>query len=113
MDNKYTFQAFWDYQNGLISQQAWEEDFKRAKDKVHLALSNKDKDTVLAVLFDGLYTLRNQIMHGGTAYNSQINRSQIKDSGAILSAILSLMLEVIMTNHSKMAWGKPFYPVVN
>lgn len=113
LDNQYTFQPFWDYQNGLISQQAWEEDFKRAKDKAHRALSNKDTDTVLAVVFDRLYTLRNQIMHGGATHNSQVNRSQIKDSGAILFAILPLMLEIMMANHSKMDWGKPFYPVVN
>lgn len=113
LDNQYTFQPFWDYQNGLISQQAWEEDFKRAKDKVHRALSDKNTDTVLAVVFDRLYTLRNQIVHGGATYNSQVNRSQIKDSRAILSAILPLMLEIMMANHSKMDWGKPFYPVVD
>ena len=113
LENQYTFQPFWDYHNGQISQQAWEEDFKRAKDKVHRALSNKDTDTVLAVVFDRLYTLRNQIIHGGATHNGKVNRAQIKDSGAILSSILPLMLEIMMAHHSKMDWGKPFYPVID
>ena len=113
LDNKYTFQPFWDYHNGQISQQAWEEEFKRAKDKVHRALSDKDTDRVLAVVFNRLYTLRNQIMHGGTTHNSQVNRAQIKDGGAILSSLLPLILEIMMAHHSKMDWGKPFYPVLD
>ena len=80
LDNKYNFQPFWDSQ---ISQQAWKEYFKRAKDKVHRALNDKDTDRVLAVVFNRLYTLRNQIMHGGTTHNSQVNCAQIKDGGAI------------------------------
>lgn len=113
LDNKYTFQPFWDYHNGQISQQAWEEEFKRAKDKVHRALSDKDTDRVLAVVFNRLYTLRNQIMHGGATHNSQVNRAQIKDGGAILSSLLPLILEIMMAHHSKMDWGKPFYPVLD
>ena len=80
LDNKYTSQPFWDSQ---ISQQAWKEYFKRVKDKVHRALNDKDTDRVLAVVFNRLYTLRNQIMHGGTTHNSQVNHAQIKDGGAI------------------------------
>ena len=87
LENQYTFQLFWDYHNGQISQQAWEEDFKRAKDKVHRALSNK--------------------------HNNQVNRSQIKDGGTILSSLLPLILEIMMAHHSKMDWGTPFYPVVD
>lgn len=113
LDNRYTFQPFWDYHNGHISEQAWEEDFKRAKDKVHRAMADNDTDTILAVVFDRLYTLRNQVIHGGATHNSQVNRSQIKDSCAILSSLLPLLLQIMMENHSKMDWGKPYYPVVN
>lgn len=113
LDNKYTYQPFWDHHNGLISQQAWEEDFKRAKDKVHWALSNKDTDTILAVIFNRLYTLHNQIIHGGSTHNSQVNRAQIKDACAILSSLLPLILRIMMDHHDQMEWGKPFYPVVD
>lgn len=83
LDNKYNFQPFWDYHNSQISQHAWEEYFKRAKDKVHRALNDKDTDRVLAVVFNRLYTLRNQIRHVGATHNSQVNRAQIKDGGDI------------------------------
>ncbi|WP_227430845.1 HEPN domain-containing protein [Psychrobacter sp. I-STPA6b] len=113
LDNRYTFQPFWDFHNSHISEQAWLEDFKQAKSKVHVALTNKDTDIILAVVFERLYTLRNQIVHGGATHNSQVNREQVKDGCAILSSLLPLMIQIMMSHHDQMDWGKPFYPVVN
>jgi len=113
LDNPYTFQPFWDYHNGHLSQNAWENDFREAKIKAHRALRQKDTDNILAIVFDRLYTLRNQLIHGGATHGSQVNRAQIKDSGAILASLLPLVLQLMMSHHDKMDWGKPFYPVIN
>ena len=63
-------------------------------------------------MFDRLYTLRNQIIHGGATYSSQANRSQLKDACRILTSLLPLILH-IMQQHPDYAWGKPYYPFVN
>ncbi len=112
LDNRYVFQPFWDAYNEKINQSDWQADFQKVKKKVNFALANKDTDIILAYVFDRLYTLRNQMVHGGATHNSQINRSQLKDANAILSTLLPIIIEIMMNNHDEMDWGKPFYPPV-
>ena len=35
--------------------------------------------TVLSVVLSRIYTLRNQLMHGGATWSSSVNRDQIRD----------------------------------
>lgn len=111
LENRYIFQPFWNFHNGKISESAWEEDFARAKQKAKMALANKDTDSVLLIVFDRLYTLRNQILHGGATYNSSANRKQLRDGCAILQQCVPLILSVMQDNPDE-DWGKPFYPFV-
>ncbi|ASP17104.1 HEPN domain-containing protein [Neisseria sp. 23W00296] len=111
LDNRYTFLPFWDFHNGKISEAAWQEDFARAKKKAHAALAAQDTDTVLAVLFDRLYTLRNQMVHGGATFGSSANRRQLKDACHILADLIPAVLH-IMQQHPQRDWGRPFYPYV-
>ena len=112
LDNQFTFQPFWDYHNGLISENAWLEDFERNKKKAINALSQKDTPEILIAVFHHLYTLRNQIIHGGATFNSKVNRSQLKDACNILATLIPEMLNVMLQNPDDKTWGKPFYPVV-
>ncbi|WP_179996222.1 HEPN domain-containing protein [Acinetobacter sp. YH16051] len=113
LNNQFTFQPFWDYHNDLISEAEWKEGFERNKKKALQALSQKDTTEILAATFNHLYTLRNQIIHGGATFNSTVNRSQLKDACNILSTLIPEMLLVMLNNHDDKTWGKPFYPVVN
>ncbi|MEX5426501.1 hypothetical protein WCE12_09440 [Acinetobacter radioresistens] len=112
LNNQFTFQSFWDYHNGLTTEQAWLEGFVKNRNKALNALTSKDTSTVLISVFNHLYTLRNQIIHGGSTFNSTINRSQVKDASNILSTIVPEMLQVMLNNPHEKTWGKPFYPVV-
>lgn len=111
LENRYVFQPFWNFHNGKISESAWREDFARAKQKAKMALANKDTNGVLLIVFDRLYTLRNQILHGGATYNSSANRKQLCDGCAILQQCVPLILSVIQDNPDE-DWGKPFYPFI-
>ena len=111
LDNPYVFQPFWDYQNGKISELAWQEDFSKANKKALNGLKDEDTATVLMVIFDRLYTLRNQIVHGGATYKSSVNREQLGDGCQILKAILPVVVGIVL-NNPNVDWGKPFYPVV-
>lgn len=111
LDNPYVFQAFWDYQNGKTNRAAWEENFTAAKRKAQAALLNQDTATVLLIIFERLYTLRNQIIHGGATYNSSANRHQLKEACAILGGIVPVILHIMMS-HPDQDWGKPFYPFI-
>lgn len=111
LGNCYVFQPFWDYKNGKISNTAWQDDFEKANKKALTALAVQDTYDILLVVFERLYTLRNQIVHGGATYNSQVNRSQVKDGCNILLALIPAIIQIVLDNPDH-DWGKPFYPVV-
>lgn len=112
LDTLYIYQGFWDFQNQKISQIACKQGLAEEKQKVLNALAQKDSVEVLMVLFNRLYTLRNQLIHGGATYQSSINRSQLKDSCKILHALLPVFILLLLENSSTLDMGKPFYPVV-
>jgi hypothetical protein len=112
LDNQYIYQGFWDYQNQKISLDACKTGLLEEKQKVLHALGQKDSVDILMVLFNRLYTLRNQIVHGGATYNSSVNRPQLKDACRILDALLPVFILVLLENAPSLDLGKPFYPVV-
>ena len=113
LDNPYTFQPFWEYHNGRTSDSAWREAFEEAKSRTNTALAKQNTGLVLSNVFARLYTLRNQIVHGGTVYNSPYTRAQLRDGCAILKQCIPLILQIMQENHTLPDWGKPFYPHVD
>lgn len=112
LNNQYVFQPFWDFHNGLVSESAWQEEFETAKKKSLRALKDNDTSTVLMVAFERIYTLRNQIFHGGATCGSQVNRMQLKCATGILMDTIPLFLHTMLTHPNEAVWGKPYYPVV-
>lgn len=115
LDNQYVFQPFWDALNNPRSDGStpghWREAFDDARLCVHRALAQQDTERVLYEVFVRLYTLRNQLMHGGATWNSSVNRSQVRDGRALLARVLPVMLGVMMDCPERFE-GRPFYPVV-
>lgn len=115
LDNQYVFQPFWDALNNPRSDGSipghWREAFDEARHRVHQALARQDTERVLYEVLVRLYTLRNQLMHGGATWNSSVNRAQLRDGRALLKRLLPVVLGVLM-NHPDVFAGKPFYPVV-
>jgi len=111
LDNRYVFQPFWSYHNGLPGGEDWETKFERSKRKIGAALADENTALILSVLFDRLYVLRNQVIHGGATWNSSVNRSQINDGASILSFLVPLFIDLMMDN-PEISWGPPYYPVV-
>lgn len=67
----------------------------------------------LFIIFDRLYTLRNQVVHGGATYKSSFNRDSVDVGGKVLGlltrAILEIMLKAMQKN-SEEQWGWIAYP---
>jgi hypothetical protein len=112
IDNRFVFQPFWDHQSGKISEIAWKEAFEKSKAAANGALGRTDTTRVLAVIFDRLYTLRNQIVHGGSTWNGVVNRAQMKDGANILGYLVPTVIHLMMENHNQL-WGDACYPVVD
>lgn len=110
--NRYVFQPFWDYQNGRIAEEDWVDRFERSQSSVNRALGRMNTKKVLATVFDRLYVLRNQIVHGGSTWNSGANRNQVKDGANILSNIVPIIIKLMMDQPNQL-WGDPCYPVIH
>jgi len=111
LNNPYVHQEFWAYHNGKIDAEQWQESFAKARQAALRALERRDTAAVLAIVFSRIYTLRNQLIHGGATWNSSVNRGQLRDCVALLEKFVPLMLEIMMDNPNQL-WGDPCYPVV-
>lgn len=109
LDNPYVFQDFWDFHGGKLNE--WQTSFDRAKRAAQAALGRCDTPVVLAIVFSRIYTLRNQLIHGGATWDSSINREQVRDCVNLLSKLVPLVVEIMMDNPDTL-WGDPYYPVI-
>jgi hypothetical protein len=108
--NRHVFQPFWDYQTGRIPETDWQEHFARKNAAATKALGNMDTKKVLAIVFDRLYVLRNQVVHGGSTWNGTVNRSQVAAGANILAFVVPIVI-LLMMEHPEKHWGDPSYPV--
>ena len=111
LDNPYVFQHFWSYQRGEIDESTWTERFTKANRAAKVALASVDTAKVLEVIFSRLYTLRNQLVHGGATWQGSVNRDQIRDATAIMGKLVPSVIEVMMLNPNEFP-GAACYPVI-
>jgi hypothetical protein len=61
-------------------------------------MADKQTARVLREVFDRLYMLRCQIIHGGSTWGGKVNRDQVKDGAAILGTFIPIMVDIMMDN---------------
>ena len=110
IDNKYAFKPFWDAErNDDID---WQRKFKQSKIDSRNYLAHQQVAELLGVVLDRLYTVRNQLLHGGATYKSKVNRSQVQDASQILEFLIPIVIDIMIANIDD-DWGEINYPVVN
>jgi len=112
LDNKYVFQPFWDYKNGYATEDQCKSRFKKAKRHANRALGKENTQSVLVIIFDRIYTLRNQLLHGGATYASKVNRDQMRDCCHLMAKLVPAVIEIMMDNPHTL-WGDAYYAVVD
>ena len=110
LDNQFVFQPFWEHHGGR-GHDNWEYTFQQSRQQVHRALADRDTHFILSTLFDRLYVLRIQLMHGGATWDSSVNRSQVQDGARIMAALVPVFVHLMMS-HPDVDWGPMDYPVV-
>ena len=111
LDNKFVFQPFWNHHAGR-GHDDWERSFEGSKRRVRATLAQRDTQVVLTTVFDRLYVLRIQLMHGGATWRSSVNRDQVRDGARILAFLVPLFVDLMMSRPD-IDWGPPDYPVVS
>lgn len=112
LDNPYVFESFWDHHRGLLTDVQWQERFAKGKQRAHRLLAQGDTPELLALVFQRIYTLRNQLMHGGATWNGQVNRAQLQDCTKLMGKLVPVVID-IMLNSAHTIWGEACYPVVD
>ncbi len=112
LENRYVYEPFWKHVNGVPANHNWEERLQRELRAINLAPSGQKTDMLLASLFDRLYVLRNQILHGAATWNSSVNRDQVEDGAALMAFLIPAFVNVMMA-HPDEPWGANYYPVVD
>ncbi len=109
IDNQYVYGPFWEAQRE--SNPDWARGFAASKRRAHQALVDQDMPSLLMVVLDRLYVLRNQLMHGGATYASSVNRQQVQDGQRFMQDFVPLMVALMLDN-PQLDWGPVHYPVV-
>ena len=109
IDNKFAYKQFWDAQRG--EKVDWERLFKQSKIDSRNYLAHQQVAELLGLVLDRLYTVRNQLIHGGATYKSKLNRSQVKDASQILESLMPIIIDNMITNINE-DWGVINYPVI-
>ena len=111
LDNPYVYKRYWMDRNKPGGGSGWQARFAARKERTHRALARQDTYAILCELFERLYVLRNQLVHGGATWNSKANRDQVKDGQAIMATLLPHFISIMIANHET-DWGRPHFPPV-
>ena len=109
IQNEFLFKPFWDYQR--TKKRNWKASHDKSIQMANNFLAKQEVTKLMEVVLDRLYTLRNQILHGGATYKSKVNRSQVRDANNILKLLVPIVID-IMIEQSEEDWGDIYYPVV-
>ena len=112
LNNPYVFHLFWEFQRSRIDESEWKDRFASARTSAQSALVSGNTPVLLSVVFNRLYTLRNQLIHGGATWNGNVNRDQLRDCTRLLGKLVPVIIALMMDNPSAL-WGDAVYPVVD
>ena len=112
MDNRYVYAPFWRALAEHDASERWKASFAESKKLALRALLDQATDTCLMLVLERLYTLRNQLVHGGATWNSRANRAQLRDGARLLGALVPVMLELMMEApaEAQAGFGPVAYP---
>jgi hypothetical protein len=109
IENKFVFEKFWEYTRGETKDYLYT--FNKSIANATNCLSKQNIEGLIEIVLERLYTLRNQIIHGGATYNSKLNRSQLRDACNIMQLLMPIIIDIMLENGNH-DWGEIAYPVV-
>jgi hypothetical protein len=111
ISNKYIYAPFWQAVRTHDNSDAWQKSHSSSIKLATTALLKTDTITILSIIFDRLYVLRNQLIHGGATWQSSVNRQQVSDGSKMLGKLIPQLL-ALMIESDNVDFGEIMYPVV-
>lgn len=106
--NRFVFDAFWINYHEPDKCEDWEQHL-RTDGRTADAAEAHDTESILLLLFDRLYVLRNQIFHGSATNQGTVNRTQVEDGTPVLANCIPLFVDLMLDNPTA-DWTAPYYP---
>lgn len=111
IDNRFVYEPFWRALREHDGSGRWEQQFSDSREIAMRAVVEQRDEVLLHVILDRLYVLRNQLMHGGTTWDSSVNRAQLRDGVAILGTLVPVIL-ALMVGMKDVDLGEEIFPVI-
>lgn len=114
LNNRFVFQPFWNFYNLMSGYDDYEHRFRDENREAREALRKdvKDAKTVLSRLFERFYTIRNQLIHGGSTWNSSISQNQVSAGASVMKDIVPIFIYLMIDGRDE-DWGPPHYPRID
>ena len=113
LENKYVYSEYWKYVRNEPTEFSPRR-FRERADEMGKALEWGRFSEALMEVFDRLYTLRIQIVHGGVTYGKGAGGKQLRDGSRVMGLLVPLILDVmrddITKKRSTSTWGRIDYP---
>ena len=117
LNNRYIFKPFWEAVRGSDTESDWEAKFLECNSSVQCFMEVGDARPVLMELFTRLYTLRNQLIHGGATFEKGWGQDQVRDGSRIMKSLVPSILKIMETDiegsPESDAWEPVMFPRVN
>ena len=112
--NKFVCSEFWRSFHERIDSEDWQDEvvtkINSDIEKVHEAISSQNsRIRHLRIIFNRLYTLRNQMIHGSTTVKTVHGGTQRSQGGTVLASLLPVFISIMLA-HPNEDWGKLSYP---
>lgn len=111
VDSRYLFMPFWDFQNEIPGSHDWQSRLATETRATRRYFREGAAVDILVILFDRLYVLRNQLVHGAATWNSIANRAQVENGASIMAYLIPVFIDLMMDNPEEFT-GRPYYPFV-
>lgn len=111
IENKFVFEPFWRALREHDSSESWKQKFEASKKAALTKLMQNNTADVLSIIFDRLYVLRNQLIHGGATWHSSVNRQQVHDGCRLMEKLVPLMIDIMMSA-GETDFGELTFPVI-
>lgn len=113
LQNEFVFRPFWEQARSSRKTKDWKKQLDNSNEKTERHLENQEPLQVMLILVERLYTLRNQLFHGGATWNSSLNREAVNAGFNILRVFVPTYIELMLNSNGAIKLGDPYFSPYN
>ena len=116
VQNRYIYPTYWKHDFDKEKRQQTDHKWEYVREKnlknIKQAVGSRKRANPAATLhciFDLIYSVRNQLLHGSSTYFGSVNREQVQTGATILNHVIPCFVS-LMLEHPTTDWGTPPFP---